>query len=832
MTYNSTTKQLSGTWTSERKIIYAGGWFTKASIADDDTLVCGSDVGGPWILQPGEDVWANLLRAGDNYDLGPLPYLETGCLDVAICATNSAVTYFFVGGWLFKTTDGGATVTKTAMPQITAWGANDAFRMVGKLLAVDPINADHVIVGTPSGLKRSTDGGATWTTISTGTVPIPVNVYLLQYSGRTASIALGQTVTGATSGATGVLIADHADEGVNTLPYGSLYLRGLTGNFVQGENIQVGGVTKAVASAQQKLLGASRPCVAFDRSSAASGGRTSVVRVFILGSGLHSSTDTGATWGAAAAGTSAFYPAHMAISESTGRIHLSGWCAGVEAPGVVSQYRYSDNATSWTAPSGIVGKVTAISPHTAGHMYLITAGGGYRFSPDDGTTWGSLALSAFGDTPAEWVATTDANNFKSNGTALFARTTNRIWLFEGVSPWRTDDPPTDSTLITWAGVPRGAENMILGLMAIFPDGLRGHAIHDRCGMIIEPGDIGQRSPKRAALTGIFCHGGSVAQPPGSPDFLTMCNFWSDDRYDGQLRRGGWSSDRGLTWTPFASNIAVTLGGSGGGNIVSLSESVHIQRQTSNGKTGWTKDNGATWQELIIGNGNATRGHGVYYANHRVLVADKYVANQAYLYMCDDNVWGDATAPTEADLIDCRGIWRINYDPETEEMTVTNVRPTWIINNTDFNHGQLVQFGPDDWLWSAQDGSSGVYRSQDGGTTWAQMTFSGDGFTNANFGVAFTTSVGKPVAEGDPNTLLIFGWRDPARPSDGDYSSYGAWLCMDVDNGNNLHRIEQFPGNTHQNQVNAAGDPSVFGSFDLGGSEGALNLRFRDVRRGR
>lgn len=826
MSYNPATGALVGEWSVERKIIFAGGWFTKASIADDDTLVCGSDVAGPWILLPGATEWVKLFRPGDNYDLSDKPYLETGCWDVAICAGDSNYIYWVQGGYLWRTADKGVTVTRTALPKLVNAEPNDSFRMLGKMLAVDPINHDHVIIGTSEGLKRTTDGGANWTNVSTGTVPAPMVLYRLPYGSRTASLALGQTITGATSGATGVLVADHADEGVDGLPYGNLYFRSLTGNFAEGENIQVSGAAKAVATKVQITQGSTRASIAFDRGSAASGGRTSIIRAFIIGSGLHSSTDTGATWGAAASGTAPFTPGHMTIAESGGRVHLSGWCGAVEAIGVVSQYRYSDNTTTWTSPAGIEGKVVMPSPHNSGHTYLITAGGGYRFSSNGGAAWGALTTTAFAATTATWIMSSDANNFKSNGTALFGRLSNRLWMFEGVAPWFTDSPPTDSTPITWTDRPTGAENMIVGLMDIFDDGTRGYAIHDRCGLVISRDQMGISAPKRTALTGSFCHGGSMANAPDNPNFYTMCNFW--DKYD-ERSQGGWTDDKGGTWHPFGSNIGATLGGFGGGNIVSLSETVHIQRQTSNGKTGWTKDNGATWVNLVIGNGNATRGHAIYYANHRVLVRDKYVPNRAYLYMCDDNSWGDATAPTEADLIACRGIWRIDYDPDTETMDVNNVLPTWIINNTDYNHGQLVQWGPGKWLWFAQDGSSGIYKSTDDCANWTQMTFSGDGYTNAYFGTVFSAAVGKPAASGLPGALLIFGWRDPARLSDGDYSSWGAWLSID---GVNLNRLFQFPGETQQNQVNAAGDPGVFGSFDLGGSEGALNLRFSDARRGR
>lgn len=80
--------------------------------------------------------------------------------------------------------------------------------------------------------------------------PSSATFWMLEFAFGSAAIMAGQTVTGATSGATGKVLANAT---VTSGSYGGLNAVGylglgvVSGTFVDGENIQVGGVTKAVA---------------------------------------------------------------------------------------------------------------------------------------------------------------------------------------------------------------------------------------------------------------------------------------------------------------------------------------------------------------------------------------------------------------------------------------------------------------------------------------------------------------------------------------------------------------------------------------------------------
>lgn len=87
--------------------------------------------------------------------------------------------------------------------------------------------------------------------------PSEAPYYELDFTAGTVAFAAGDTVTGATSGATGVVLANAT---VTSGTYatsdaaGYIGLGAVTGTFVNGENLQVAAVTRAVANGTQQLL--------------------------------------------------------------------------------------------------------------------------------------------------------------------------------------------------------------------------------------------------------------------------------------------------------------------------------------------------------------------------------------------------------------------------------------------------------------------------------------------------------------------------------------------------------------------------------------------------
>ncbi len=92
---------------------------------------------------------------------------------------------------------------------------------------------------TAGDLYKQTAGG--WVQVAFGKE--------IQFTGAVGQVSAGQTVTGATSAATGVVVRALLRTGTWTVSgVGTLILSGVTGTFQSGEALQVGGVTKVTSS--------------------------------------------------------------------------------------------------------------------------------------------------------------------------------------------------------------------------------------------------------------------------------------------------------------------------------------------------------------------------------------------------------------------------------------------------------------------------------------------------------------------------------------------------------------------------------------------------------
>jgi hypothetical protein len=132
-----------------------------------------------------------------------------------------------------------------------------------KLLAADDRRADITVItgsGAPRGGFTFNDityafrdnagatAGTMWKQSAAGWVQVTFGREL-QFTGAVAEVFAGNTITGATSGATATVVRPLLRTGTWTVAgAGTLVLSGVVGAFVNGENIQVGGVTKVVAS--------------------------------------------------------------------------------------------------------------------------------------------------------------------------------------------------------------------------------------------------------------------------------------------------------------------------------------------------------------------------------------------------------------------------------------------------------------------------------------------------------------------------------------------------------------------------------------------------------
>lgn len=138
----------------------AGGWLTGIDIAADGTMLVRADTYGAFIWNGTE--WQQLVTKQSMPATDVQTVAPQGVYEIRIAASDTNVLYMEYGGYVYRSGDKGQTWAKTSFAHVTE-NPNDAYRMDGQKMAIDPNNANVVYVGTPSdGLFVTRDGGATW----------------------------------------------------------------------------------------------------------------------------------------------------------------------------------------------------------------------------------------------------------------------------------------------------------------------------------------------------------------------------------------------------------------------------------------------------------------------------------------------------------------------------------------------------------------------------------------------------------------------------------------------------------------------------------------------
>lgn len=195
--------------------------------------------------------------------------------------------------------------------------------------------------------------GAMYKETSSGWTLVPFG-FELQFNAATAEISAGQTVTGATSGASGVVVRALLRTGTWAVAgTGTLVFASVTGTFTSGENLQVAAVTKAVSvggsTAITRLPGGKMECINNNFS-----GSTLTERMFgVDGVNLAFEFD-GTNYVPIRTGMVSDTPAHIAFHLN--RLWLS-FLGSLQFSSVGTPY-------GWTAVTG-AGELTTGSPITA-----------------------------------------------------------------------------------------------------------------------------------------------------------------------------------------------------------------------------------------------------------------------------------------------------------------------------------------------------------------------------------------------------------------------------------------------------------------------------------
>ncbi len=161
------------------------------------------------------NAWAQLVTTA-SMPVEDRHVTGVGAVDAVFAPSDANRVYLFFNDRLYRSDDKGVSFTRLAGFGTAASNANDSYRDISYKVAVDPVNPDVVYVGTrDDGLRRSVDGGATWTTIAA----VPVGFHARNADGKVTDAGAGISIlfdgrSGASAGLTRIIYAGSWKNGI------------------------------------------------------------------------------------------------------------------------------------------------------------------------------------------------------------------------------------------------------------------------------------------------------------------------------------------------------------------------------------------------------------------------------------------------------------------------------------------------------------------------------------------------------------------------------------------------------------------------------------------
>jgi len=824
----------------------SGGATQKLDIVQsDNTMLVGADQYGCYLYNASTSAWVNLLTTNK------IPALITAlgipdnaaCNDARAAPSNTNHIWISALGKLFKTTDRGATFTElTNFPSYPSAYENvhSTFTQFQPWIAIDPANTNVVLVGTTSlGIKYTNDGGATFSTLA---VPAGLPESSTPTTGVGTDSTNVTTCTGVVSfsnnsGSFGFAGGDNnyaqvweTSNPANSM-WGSIHAAsGTTFSLTVLANFGTCSHSDWTVGGENRISGGGT--VAFDPSSAVTGGKTQGIYSCSFGIGVYHSTDGGTTWSLTASGPTLCAQIQVAPNGTV-------WQATIIGDGSANLWKYSSGTwTHLTTPTaGIIG--FAIDPsHCASdaacHQIIVSSnyvaytengGGAWNVVNGIGPTTNNFA-AAVGQ--PGWVAALIPNGFgfypggarfDSTGkvfvggegpfwfTPSTSATTNTINVFSnGIEEWELNQVAANplvsgqAIMVGWdigciyKSVPPNNNSNTLGCYTPYPSTLRhGYSL-----------DYGQAADPNFVIV--------LADNQGGYGGGGTYTSYSGTSLTGGVD-GSWSA---LNIPPIST--ACSGAGCKGGNVCASTKSNYIFMPTD-GNGGavfpyYTTDGGAHWTQITISGVTPVTGWPASYLEEvKQCAADPTTVGKFYLYNWNTN---DGVHPGDA-IITC---------------TAGGATCSWTSHPNFANDTQFagrLKAAPNGDLWFSSGQQAGqpranpLYYSTNGGAAWSQAT----GFANVTafgFGVAFPT---KTYA-----ALYAVGWFTGTIAINGSSQSvssrYGTYMCKEFNTGAGTCNTTwdqtgslQYPLNWAQDIIDMDGDKItpglVYATTILGGA---------------
>ncbi|MDR1682949.1 MAG: T9SS type A sorting domain-containing protein [Candidatus Symbiothrix sp.] len=500
--------------------------------------------------------------------------------------------------------------------------------------------------------------------------------------------------------------------------------------------------------------------IVFDKNSGTTNSRTNKIFVTVDGQGVYQSADAGANWTKIST-ISSPRPRDAELS-SDGTYYV---CFANEDGATGQVWKYS-TAGTWTSitPGGNKNYWDiAVDPTNNQRIMVVCNNGQNAYtSTNGGTTWtsqGSFKLSSNG---VEWLAK-QTTYWLSVGEIQFDPfDAGKVWFAEGFGVWWTKD--LADSQIQWEEASRGIEETCGNTVLSPPGGYPLSAQWD-VGVFchINPD---QYNAKRAWPS--FMSAWHIDYCAADPSFVAAVFH---NHINDKLNTSAYSSDKGQTWTKFAS---IPTDFEYGCIAVSANSKDNIVYLPANGKLPYyTTNKGSAWTQGSF-SGITSSGYTNYPSSRKPLCADRVNASTFYFYHNDGIFRSINSGATWTKMSDSPFPGRANIMMKT---VPGRAQDLWIAE------GKTVG-----------NPSGGLWHSTDGGATWTQMWTANSGLQQA-----FSVGFGKAkTADGYP-TIFVAGVSN---------GTHGVWRSTDA--GVTWTQICDYPLGIYGFVDDIDGDKDTFG----------------------
>jgi MYXO-CTERM domain-containing protein len=505
--------------------------------------------------------------------------------------------------------------------------------------------------------------------------------------------------------------------------------------------------------------------VVFDKKSGTAGNGSSTIYVGVAattaGTNLYRSTDAGATWTLVTGSNppSGLMPHHGALA-SDGNLWIAyNSSSGPNSISSGAVWKLNTAGDTWTNvnPAGHGGGIGGISVSASDPNYALASTLDW-WAPDEiyrttngGTSWTAIGRSATHNTNGvQYLCFGPANctNPSASGWAgdieVDPFNQSRAFYVTGQGVWSSKNTDAASGIV-WSFEDKNFEETVgLDLTSSVKTAIFG-VVGDIGIIRTATNALDTPSPTGMVTNPKFGNGNSVDFAGMNPNIVADCGNGTPS--------GGYSTDNGLTWKPFASQA-------GGSKIaVGADGSVFVWG------TNYSTDNGATWKACAGLSGTPR------IASDRVNPKKFYAFANGTLYASSDGAATFTAATTglsgsgrAAAVFGMEGeVWVAAgsnlYHSKTSGAGATKVTGPSQVYSVGFGKAATGSTYPAVYVIGTVASVSGVFRSTDQGATWLRVNDDQHQYGQMDnvagdedyFGRVFVTTQGRGIPYGQPGT---------------------------------------------------------------------------------